>query len=54
MGDLGKAIITIATALIGVAIIATLVSKKANTAGVINSLGGAFTGTLNAALSPIK
>lgn len=54
MDDIGKAIVGILTAVIGVAIIATLVSKKSNTAGVLTAGGNAFSGILGAALSPIK
>lgn len=46
-------VVTVLTAIIGVAIIAVLVSQKANTSGVITASGNAFTGALNAAISPI-
>lgn len=46
-------IVTIAVAIVGVAIIATLVSKKANTAGVIQAAGSAFSGALGAATGPV-
>lgn len=46
-------IVTIATAIVGVAILAVLVSKNSNTAGVIRSAGDAFSGGLLAAVSPI-
>lgn len=54
MDDMVKAMVTILTAVIGVAIVATLVSKKSNTAGVLTAGGNAFSGILNSALSPIK
>lgn len=54
MGDFGKAIVTILTAVIGVAIIATLVSSRSNTAGVIAAGGNAFSSILNSALGPIS
>ena len=41
------------TAIIGVAIIATLVSKNANTSQVIQSGGQAFSQSLGTALSPV-
>ena len=50
--DLFTAIASIATAVVGVAIIATLVSNKANTAGVISSAGTAYANVLTAALNP--
>lgn len=54
MDDMVKALVTILTAVIGVAIVATLVSKKSNTAGVLSAGGNAFSSILNSALSPIK
>ena len=46
-------VVTVLTAIIGVAIIATLVSKNANTAGVITAGGNAFSQSLGTALSPV-
>jgi uncharacterized membrane protein YbjE (DUF340 family) len=46
-------VVTVLTAIIGVAIIAVLVSKNANTAGVLQAGGGAFSGALGTALSPV-
>jgi len=46
-------IVTVLTAIIGVAIIAVLVSKNANTTGVITSGGNAFSNALGTALSPV-
>lgn len=53
MNSLGQEVATIATAIIGVAILAVLVSKNANTAGVINSAGRSFSGALATAISPV-
>lgn len=54
MGDnLITSIFTVATAIVGVAIIATLVSNNANTAGVLKAGGSAFSGALGTALSPV-
>lgn len=47
-------IVTVLTAIVGVAIIATLVSKNANTAGVLTAGGQAFATSLGAALSPVS
>lgn len=44
---------SIAAAIVGVAIIAVLVSQRANTSQVITSAGGAFAETLGAAVSPV-
>lgn len=46
-------IVTVATAIVGLAIVATLVSKNANTSGVINSGGNAFSSALQAATAPV-
>jgi len=46
-------VITVLTAIIGVAIIAVLVSRNANTAGVLQAGGKAFSGVLGTALSPV-
>jgi hypothetical protein len=46
-------IVTIFTAIIGVAIIAALVSNKAQTSQVIGAAGNAFSGSLGTALGPI-
>lgn len=54
MGDeLFRGIFTVATAIIGVAIIAVLVSRNANTAGVISSAGSALAQNIGAAVSPV-
>ena len=47
------ALVTVLTAIIGVAIIAVLVSRNANTAGVLTAGGSAFSGALGTALSPV-
>jgi hypothetical protein len=46
-------VVTVLTAIIGVAIIATLVSKNANTTSVIQAGGSAFSSALGTALSPV-
>lgn len=46
-------IVTVMTAIIGVAILAVIVSKNSNTSGVISSAGSAFAGALSAATAPI-
>jgi hypothetical protein len=46
-------LVTVATAIIGVAIIAVLVSQRAQTGSVIQAAGEAFSGALNAAESPV-
>lgn len=46
-------IVTVLTAIIGVAILSVLVSKNANTAGVISAGGSAFAQDLGAATAPV-
>lgn len=46
-------ITTIAVAIVGVATLAVLVSKNANTSGVISAAGKAFSGALQAAEGPV-
>ena len=53
MNDLTQAVVQIALAIVGVALLATLVSRNANTSGVINAGGGAFARGIQAAVSPL-
>jgi hypothetical protein len=48
-----EAVVTIATAIIGVAILAVLVSQKSNTTGVIQAFGSAFVNSLGVAEAPV-
>jgi PRD1 phage membrane DNA delivery len=48
-----EAVVTIFTGIIGVAILAVLVSQKSNTSSVIQSFGSAFTNALGVAESPV-
>lgn len=50
---MGEKLVTIGVAIVGVATLAVLVSKNANTAGVIKASGGAFSDALRAAVSPV-
>lgn len=50
---LTTAIVSILTAVVGVAILATIVSKNSNTSGVISASGSAFSNILGTALSPV-
>lgn len=45
--------LSLATAIIGVAIFAVIVSKKSNTVAVVQSFASAFNSILQTALSPI-
>lgn len=50
----GESIITVLTAIIGVAIISVLVSKQAQTSSVLSSAGAAFSQVLGAAVNPVS
>jgi hypothetical protein len=55
MGDqLIASVTAVATAIVGLAIIAVLVSKQANTGNVISSAGSAFAKDLSAATNPFS
>jgi hypothetical protein len=51
--EIFEPIVTIAAGVIGVAIIAVLVSNKAQTGNVLASAGGAFANVLSAATAPV-
>lgn len=53
MNSMGEKITTIAVAITGVAMLALIVSKRADTANVIKSAGQAFSGALGVAVSPV-
>lgn len=53
MNNTWSGIVTILVAIIGVATLAVLVSRQANTAGVIKAGAGGFAEMLRAATSPI-
>jgi hypothetical protein len=53
MGHFGDQITAILTAIIGVAILAVILSKNSNTVGVIASASQGFSAALGTAVSPI-
>lgn len=53
MNSLTEALVTIATAICGVALLALIVSKKSNTAAVLQAMGSAFGNSLGVAVSPV-
>lgn len=53
MNTMTEAVVTILTAIVGVAILSVLVSAKSNTAGVIGAFGSAFSNSLSAATGPV-
>lgn len=50
---MGEKLVTIAVAIVGVATLAVLVSRNANTSGVIRAGGSAFADALRAATGPV-
>lgn len=54
MGNgLVEGIVSIFVAIVGVAIVAVIVSHKSNTAGVLQAWGSAFSNALGVAVSPV-
>ena len=53
MNDAVHSIVSIFIAIVGVAIVAVLVSKNANTSGVIQSTASGFGNALDVAISPV-
>lgn len=53
MNSITEALVTIAVAITGVALLALIVSKKSNTAAVIQAMGSAFGNSLGVAVSPV-
>lgn len=51
--DFWGTVSVVALAIVGVASLAVIVSKNANTAGVITASGNAFTNALGVAVSPV-
>lgn len=48
-----ESVVAIFSAIVGVAIVAILISKKSNTAGVLQAFGSAFGNSLAVAVSPV-
>lgn len=53
MNQLTEALVTIGTAIVGVAILAVLVSRNAQTPSVLSAAGKAFATALGAATAPV-
>lgn len=53
MNSLTEAVVTIATAVVGVAILAVLVGQKSQTSNVIQAAGSAFSNSLAVAEGPV-
>jgi len=53
MDRISDSIVTIAVAIIGLAMLAVIVGKNAKTSDVIKSAGSAFSGAIKAAVAPV-
>lgn len=53
MGKIGEQTVVVLLAIVGVAVLAVLVSRNANTAGVISAFGTQFNNALGAAIRPV-
>ena len=53
MNSATESIVTVASLIVGVALLALIVSKKSNTAGVIQAAASGFGNALNIAVSPV-
>lgn len=53
MNNLTEMMTTIGVAIVGVAILAVLVSRKSQTAAIIQNVGSAFSNSLGVAVSPV-
>jgi hypothetical protein len=53
MGKIGEQIVVVLLAIVGVAVVAVILSKNANTSNVIAAAGSGFSQALGAALSPV-
>ena len=54
MNSIGPGIITIVAGVIGLAIVAVLVSKNAQTSSVLTGAGTALSGVISSAVSPLS
>lgn len=53
MGKIGEQVTVVLLAIVGVAVLAVILSKNSNTTGVVSATGSGFAQALSAALSPI-
>lgn len=53
MGESGRAVIAILSSIVGLSIVAVVLSARANTAGVIGAAGSALASVLGAATAPV-
>lgn len=53
MGEAGRAVIAIATSIVGLSLVAVVLSQRANTASVIGAASQGFASILSAATAPV-
>jgi hypothetical protein len=53
MGSIGPGVLTVVGLMVGLALVAVLVSKSANTSSVISTTGSSLAGVISAAVSPV-
>jgi hypothetical protein len=53
MNGIGQNIAAFAASIIGLAMVAVILSKNSNTQGVLSSAGSSFSGIIGAAVSPV-
>lgn len=53
MNGVGQGLISVLTAIVGVAALAVIFAPRANTAGVIGASGQAFSSAISAAVAPV-
>jgi hypothetical protein len=53
MGKFGEAIVAVLTAVIGLAIVAVIVSQNAQTSNVLGAFGSSFSQIIGAAVGPV-
>lgn len=53
MNNITETLVTIASLIVGVALLSVIVSRKSNTTGVIQAMGSAFSNALSTATSPV-
>ncbi len=53
MGESGRAIVAILSSVIGLSIVAVVLSARSNTAGVLGAAGSALANVIGAATSPV-
>lgn len=54
MGNIVNSLVSVATVIVGLAFVAVLVSRNANTANVISATAGGLATAINAATAPVS